>query len=569
MRRDGQSMRRVRARSVATAGIVVASCLGGLSATPAEAADVHTGLGFDTCQAPSVGALSAWRSSSPFDAVGLYISGGLRACANSNLTPGYVDTVTRVQGWRVVPIHVGLQAPCTTFRLRMSDDPDEAYSQGVAEAAHSASVSAGLGLGPGTPIYNDQEPFNGDSACRDAVARYLSGWTDELHARGFVSGAYLNELNGLNHIVARIGQPGITPADAVWFANYNGRADVTSSVLGTSLWPNHQRLHQYRGGQHETFGGVTINIDRNYDDGPVYRHGMGSGPRPPVGRDLNDDRSGDLYLINGNVAGAAEAHVLSGASGFTTDLARARPIALDPLDPNRWRVAPGDFNGDRQTDLIFVAGDVAGAVEAHVLDGATNYTTALARIRPIGMSNPIAYPDWDVTSGDFNGDGRSDLYLIGRNIAGAAEAHILDGATNYTTPFLRQRPIGMANPIAHPDWEVTATDYNGDGRSDLVVVARDVAGAAEAHVLDATANFTTALTRTRPIAMDPLPHPDWAVTATDCNAEGRSCLVLIGRDVGGAAEAHVLDATTAFTTALARTRPIAMDALSPDWEIAP
>ncbi|MES2032702.1 MAG: hypothetical protein V4466_00875, partial [Pseudomonadota bacterium] len=48
--------------------------------------------------------------------------------------------------------------------------------------------------------------------------------------------------------------------------------------------PNHQRIHQFRGGHNETWGGTTINIDSDYVDGATV--GVGTAPvgeSDPVG----------------------------------------------------------------------------------------------------------------------------------------------------------------------------------------------------------------------------------------------------------------------------------------------
>ena len=60
---------------------------------------------------------------------------------------------------------------------------------------------------------------------------------------------------------------------------------ASKSVFGDphvsdSVWANHQRVHQYKGGHKETWGGVTINIDSNYVDGPVLG-GVTAPPPPP------------------------------------------------------------------------------------------------------------------------------------------------------------------------------------------------------------------------------------------------------------------------------------------------
>ena len=68
---------------------------------------------------------------------------------------------------------------------------------------------------------------------------------------------------------------GSSMPDAAWIANWNGVEGVFGDpYVNDSLWANHQRVHQYKGGHKETWGGVTINIDSNYVDGPVL-----GGPR--------------------------------------------------------------------------------------------------------------------------------------------------------------------------------------------------------------------------------------------------------------------------------------------------
>ena len=68
----------------------------------------------------------------------------------------------------------------------------------------------------------------------------------------------------------------------VWIANWNGVESVFGDpYVSDSVWPNHQRVHQYKGGHKETWGGVTINIDSNVVDGPVVGGTTGPPPPPP------------------------------------------------------------------------------------------------------------------------------------------------------------------------------------------------------------------------------------------------------------------------------------------------
>ncbi|NEA48743.1 glycoside hydrolase domain-containing protein, partial [Streptomyces sp. SID10815] len=60
-------------------------------ALPADAT-VHQGKGFDTCAAPGPSTMTAWKTASPYSAVGVYIGGVNRGCAQPNLTAEWVRT---------------------------------------------------------------------------------------------------------------------------------------------------------------------------------------------------------------------------------------------------------------------------------------------------------------------------------------------------------------------------------------------------------------------------------------------------------------------------------------------
>jgi hypothetical protein len=55
-----------------------------------------------------------------------------------------------------------------------------------------------------------------------------------------------------------------TMPDQVWIADWNGRADLSSSYVRPRSWMPHARVHQYRGPHTETHGGVSIEVDSNY-----------------------------------------------------------------------------------------------------------------------------------------------------------------------------------------------------------------------------------------------------------------------------------------------------------------
>jgi hypothetical protein len=136
-----------------------------------------------------------------------------------------------------------------------------------------------LGLGLGNPVYFDMEAFSyTNGACLAATRTFLGAWTDRLHLRGYVSGLY-SSSNTLAAVVLDGGTAPtttMTAPDAIWFARWPadsktqpGDPTLSDAAIPDQYWAAHQRIHQFRGGHNETWGGVTVNIDSNSLDAPV------------------------------------------------------------------------------------------------------------------------------------------------------------------------------------------------------------------------------------------------------------------------------------------------------------
>ncbi|MFI8166219.1 glycoside hydrolase domain-containing protein [Streptomyces sp. NPDC085931] len=235
----------------------------------------YLGKGFDACTAPSQAAMDAWWSGSPYRAVGVYISGSFRGCAQPNLTPGWVTEQTG-KGWRLIPIDVGRQAPCTSYSLRMSADPATARSQGVAAAADAITAASNLGIPAGSALYSDIEAYTSTASCKAAVLSYLSGWTERLHDGGYLSGFYSSAASGIRDAAEEYANAAYTRVDHIFYAWWNGAADTdTGPYVPSTHWSGHQRIHQYAGEVTESYGGYPITIDRDYLD-----VGTGTSPQP-------------------------------------------------------------------------------------------------------------------------------------------------------------------------------------------------------------------------------------------------------------------------------------------------
>ena len=163
----------------------------------------YTGLGFDQCHAPAQSAMDAWLKASPYRAVGIYISGASRGCRDQpNLTPTWIGTQL-ANGWRLLPITLGPQASCNPSFPRYGNDPvistklnaagayQKAFRQGTAEASTAVVAAQAIGIVPGSTLWYDLEGYDvTNGPCRESSLSFLSAWTQQVHALGYVSGVY-------------------------------------------------------------------------------------------------------------------------------------------------------------------------------------------------------------------------------------------------------------------------------------------------------------------------------------------------------------------------------------------
>ncbi|AZM45242.1 hypothetical protein DMB38_04820 [Streptomyces sp. WAC 06738] len=337
-----------------------AGAASGGAAAPTAAAGPQPGdfrgQGFDACAAPSQTAMDAWLAGSPYRAVGVYISGATRACAQPNLTASWVTNQTN-KGWHLIPIDVGRQAPCSNFSNKMSSDPVTARAQGVSAANASVTAAQSLGIPAGSALYSDIEGYTSTASCKAAVMSYVSGWTEGLHAKGYLSGLYSSASSGIRDAASVYDDARYLRVDHLWFAWWNGVADTDAgSYVPDSYWAGHQRIHQYVGEVYETYGGQRLHIDRNYLD-------VGKGTPPPV------------TCTTANLSFNAYGTIRSGSTGALVDAAQC---LLEAAGHDPGGATPtGTF--DAGTVTATKAFQTARGLTADGIIGPRTWTALLAR----------------------------------------------------------------------------------------------------------------------------------------------------------------------------------------------
>ncbi|GAA2642129.1 MULTISPECIES: DUF1906 domain-containing protein [Streptomyces] len=441
---------KTRARASAAPAAQPEASASATAATSSAALTNYTGKGFDACAAPDSATMDAWKAHSPYDAVGIYIGGRNRACAQKNLTASWVQQQASA-GWRFMPIYVGAQASQITSPA----------AEGRSAADDAANQAASLGLGPGALLYYDMEAYN--KTYSGNVLAFLSAWTEQLHARGYNSAVYSSSSSGIADLAAHASSH--TMPDVVFSANWNGVADTNDPALPAWAWANHQRVHQYSGNVTETWGGKQIQIDRDYMDVAL------NGTRKPTNAGVYRSDEAKFYV-------ADRSGGLYGWSGF--GVPGDKPLTGD------WNAdgqdtfgvyRPGDstfhLSNDNGTTAISVMYGSPGDVPL-VGDWDGNGTDTIGVYHPADqtfyLSNDNRVAAYSVRmgvegdtpmTGDWNGDGKDTVGVY----RGSDQ-------TFYLTDSQTSAPVNHQVKFGNPGDTPIKGDWNGDG-TDKVGVYRD------------------------------------------------------------------------------------------------
>ena len=206
--------------------------------------------------------------------------------------------------------------------------------------------------------------------------------------------------------------------------------------------------------------------------------------------DFNHNKIPDVYCIkkNGTVCGKTEVHVLNGANNYKNYLLQTG-TALHETDGN-WQFCLGDYNNDGCLDLYCIAKKHTGShsTEVHILSGKNHFQSFLLNT---GSKLHETDDNWKFSLGDFNGDGKLDLYCICKRNTGThtTEVHILGGKNNFQD-FIIQTGTRLHETGDNFDFGVSGKN--------LVCICKNSNGtkSTELHILNGNNNFQNFLVQT-------------------------------------------------------------------------
>jgi len=250
-----------------------------------------------------------------------------------------------------------------------------------------------------------------------------------------------------------------------------------------------------------------------------------------------------LLLFQASIARAQTTElsiVLTGGSGWNT-----MPFAqfdstgyLDYYNPSvgnpfaNWaatsgvQVLVGDFNGDGLSDiaLVGIPGEDVVAVALNNSDG--TFTPYLFSVP--GFASWMATPGVRVLVGDFNGDGHADIALAGGKGWNTVPVAFFNNGFTVTN-----LPVGaFASFAATPGVQVLVGDFNGDGKSDIALTGG--AGWASVPVAFSNGDGTFKITNDTVTNSSPGDFARMAATpgahalVADFNQDGKADIALVG-----------------------------------------
>ena len=205
---------------------------------------------------------------------------------------------------------------------------------------------------------------------------------------------------------------------------------------------------------------------------PAERHFLGWASTPnvkAVSGDFDGDGQSDIGLLGGDPSWwhtLPIAHA-NGAGGLRiTNASTGSDFAHWAATPNV-KALVGDFNGDHRSDIALLGGDPGWwhTMPVAFSNGDGGFTISN---HSVGSFN--AWANWanaKMLVADFNGDGRSDVALIGPQGWDTLPVAFSNGDGSFT---VKNQPVGYFSAwAALPNVKVVTGDFDGNGKADIAL----------------------------------------------------------------------------------------------------
>ena len=287
--------------------------------------------------------------------------------------------------------------------------------------------------------------------------------------------------------------------------NNDGREDFVIPTYGYSVG-----IHQI-----STFAVQLSNGDGTYAKPVTYTLPDQNSVLGVYIADVNGDKLPDLLVFGQDTSGYHDTlflYINNGAGVFTETTSMPLGVS-NPSCPSAGVV--GDFNHDGIMDFACLDIETHTYLRVWFGDGKSGFT-----VGPLTRTLTPAFSNTNLMLGDFDGDGRADIAI--QYFSNYDQTQILYGdGTGY---FPAQRVINVPTGSLF-----SATDVNGDGKTDIVASAFNQGGAHYLSVFYGDSNRDWSNHTIIPTA-----HcPTGEVVAADVNGDGINDLIVREGDCSG------------------------------------
>ncbi len=332
------------------------------------------------------------------------------------------------------------------------DDSEPHDGWGTLRTARLVVSSAGSKTFSYGPTSTGQSSGPGDSGgpvvrTRDALDRSL------LSVAGVITSRNSSTNEGYADSVATqrkfIKRARFNPGDV----NGDGKADII--VAGGQGWGSVPLGVSNADGSFEFY-----NIQNT-----VFAHLTSQPEAKIVAGDFNGDGRGD-FAVTGVSGWSSVPVAMFNGNGWTLKNRSIKNFATWAADPQVDAI-PGDFNGDGLHDIALLGHPSFTATPIAFADSTEGHF-AVTRAGPEGFAQSAAEAHVTPLSGDFDGDGKDDLALVGASWWTSVPVAFSQGDGGFKV--INRAFRSFARAAAKQEVQAVAGDFNGDGRSDIALV---------------------------------------------------------------------------------------------------